>query len=372
MRILYSHRVQSKDGQGVHIEELVRALRDAGHEVRVVGPSFYDQAGFGGESATIARLRRLLPGPAQELAELAYNLPAYRRLRAAWTEFRPDVIYERANLFYLAGARLAHTTRTRYLLEINAPLADERHANGGLRLHRLARRLEHRLWRAADMALPVTAVLADIVHAAGVPRARIAVIANGVDLSRFPARTPARAHAPVALGFVGFVRDWHGLDTVIAGMAASRTPATLTVVGDGPARHSLERLAEGLGISASVTFTGIIPPEAVPEAVTRFDIALQPKATAYASPLKIFDYMAASCAIVAPDQPNIREALRDGQTAMLFDAEKPGAMWRAVEALIADPARRAAMGRAARAALEVDGRTWAANAREVVELARRK
>jgi hypothetical protein len=35
MRILYSHRVQSHDGQGVHIEEMVRALRRAGHEVMV-------------------------------------------------------------------------------------------------------------------------------------------------------------------------------------------------------------------------------------------------------------------------------------------------------------------------------------------------
>jgi glycosyltransferase involved in cell wall biosynthesis len=369
MRILYSHRVQSKDGQGVHIEELVRALRDAGHEVRVVGPSFYDQAGFGGESPTIARLRRLLPGPAAELAELAYNIPAYRRLRAAWAEFRPDVIYERANVFYLAGARLARTTRTRYLLEINAPLADERHANGGLRLHHLARRLEHRMWRAADMTLPVTAALADIVAAAGVPRDRITVIPNGVDLARFPPRAPALPGAPVALGFVGFVRDWHGLDTVVAGMAASRTPATLTIIGDGPARPSLERLATELGIAPRLTFTGVIPPEAVPEAVSRFDIALQPKATPYASPLKIFDYMAASCAIVAPNQPNIREVLRDGQTALLFDAAAPGAMWRAIEALIADPARRTAMGAAARAGLEADGRTWAANARRVAALA---
>ncbi len=370
MRILYSHRVQSKDGQGVHIEELIRALREAGHEVRVVGPSFYDQASFGGQSPTIARLRRLLPGPAQELAELAYNIAAYRRLRAAWAEFRPDVIYERANLFYLAGARLARRTRTRYLLEINAPLADERHANANLRLHHLARRLEHRTWRAADMALPVTGVLADMVHAAGIPRDRITVIHNGVDLARFPARPPAPAYAPVALGFVGFVRDWHGLDTVIAGMAASRTPATLTVVGDGPARASLERLAAELGIAPSVAFTGIIAPEAVPEAVTQFDIALQPRATPYASPLKIFDYMAASCAIVAPDQPNIREVLSDGLTARLFDAAAPGAMWRAVEALIADPARRIAMGAAARAALEADGRTWAANAARVAALAR--
>ena len=80
---------------------------------------------------------------------------------------------------------------------------------------------------------------------------------------------------------------------MIAGMATSRTACTLTVVGDGPARAGLERLAGELGLSGQVHFTGVVAPEAVPEAVSAFDIALQPKATSYASPLKIFDYMAA-------------------------------------------------------------------------------
>ena len=38
MRILYHHRTASKDGQAVHIEEMIAALRGLGHEVRVVAP----------------------------------------------------------------------------------------------------------------------------------------------------------------------------------------------------------------------------------------------------------------------------------------------------------------------------------------------
>jgi glycosyltransferase involved in cell wall biosynthesis len=153
-------------------------------------------------------------------------------------------------------------------------------------------------------------------------------------------------------------------------MAASRTACTLTIVGDGPARAELERLAGELGLGGQVVFSGIVSPEAVAAVVSGFDIALQPKATSYASPLKIFDYMAAGCAIVAPDQANIREVLRDGENAVLFDAAAPGAMWRAVEGLVGDASRRARLGAAARAAVEVEGRTWAANAARVVALAR--
>ena len=107
MRILYSHRVQSHDGQGVHIEELIRALREAGHEVQVVGPAAFARTEFGGENRFYAAIRRLLPGARGELAELAYTIPAYFRLKRAWRSFRPDLVYARCNLFFLAGAWLA-------------------------------------------------------------------------------------------------------------------------------------------------------------------------------------------------------------------------------------------------------------------------
>jgi glycosyltransferase involved in cell wall biosynthesis len=369
VRILYSHRVQSRDGQGVHIEELIRALREEGHAVRVVGPGFYDAAGFGGESRVVGALRRLLPGAAQEIAELGYNLVAYRKLRRAWAEFRPDAIYERCNLYYLAGMHLARRTGTPLLLEVNSPLADERAAHGGLKLAGLARRLEHATWRAARFVLPVTAVLGDMVRQAGVPAERIVVIPNGVDLARFPPRASKAEDAPVSLGFVGFVREWHGLDGVIDGMAVSSTACTLTIVGDGPARPALEAQAIRLGLQDRVIFTGVVPPEDVAGYVAGFDIALQPKATAYASPLKIFDYMAARCAIVAPDQPNIREVLTDDQTALLFPADQPGALWRTIDRLIKDPALRNSLGEAARHWLDSTNRTWRGNAQRVATLA---
>ncbi len=354
----------------VHIEELIRALREAGHEVRVVGPSFYDQSEFGGESRTVATLRRLLPGFLGEFAELAYNVPATLKLLRAWREFRPDFIYERCNLYFLAGSWLARRHGAKLLLEVNSPLAEERRKFGGLYLAPLAAALERWTWRSAGRVLPVTAVLGNILIDAGVEPDRVRILPNGIDLARFPARPETRPQT-VTLGFVGFVRAWHGLDRIIEGIAASPHANTLklVVVGDGPVRADLEALAAELGIVANVHFTGLVQPEDVPAIVTTFDIALQPGATPYASPLKIFDYMAAGCAIVAPSQPNILEILHDGRTAKLFDPEQPGALWQAVEVLIADPAHREALGRAARAELEQKNYTWAGNAKRVAHIA---
>jgi glycosyltransferase involved in cell wall biosynthesis len=369
MRILYSHRVQSKDGQGVHIEELIRAFRETGHEVRVVGPSFYEQSEFGGESRAVALLRRLLPGVAAELAELAYNIPAYSRLKRAHDAFRPDFIYERCNLFFLAGLWLTRRTGTPLFLEVNSPLAEERGQHGGLVLKKLALRLEHAVWRGAARVFPVTGVLGGMVAAAGVDAARITVMPNGVDLARFPQRLAKAERAPIELGFVGFVRAWHGLDRVIDGMAAGCVEMTLTVVGDGPVRAALEQQAAALGLAERVHFTGVVAPDAVPALVARFDIALQPMATSYASPLKIFDYMAAGCAIVAPAQPNIEEILTHGETALLFDPAMSDGIWQAIEALVRAPDLRARLGAAARAKLENEAWTWAGNAERIAELA---
>ncbi|WP_026299751.1 glycosyltransferase family 4 protein [Elioraea tepidiphila] len=375
MRILYSHRIQSRDGQGVHLDALVAALRAEGHEVRVVGPSAYDQAELGGESRLVALIRRLLPRFAVELLELAYSLPAFLKLDRAAREFAPDALYERYNLFYLAGALVARRRNLPFLVEVNAPLAEERARFGGLALQGLARWSERFVWRRADRVLPVTAVLGGHVTAAGVPAERIVVIPNGIDLDDFPDSLAARQSGAEAgelvLGFVGFVRDWHGLDAVVRGIAGWDGPARLKlrVVGEGPARPGLERLAAELGITGQVEFTGLAKREAIPGLVAGFDIALQPAVVPYASPLKVFEYMAAGRAIVAPDQPNIREVLEDGRTAILFDVKQSGALWQAIRRLAADPKLRARLGQAARAEVIGRERTWAGNARRVAGLA---
>ena len=373
MRILYSHRVQSHDGQGVHIDALVSALRADGHEVCVVGPPAYDAVALGGESPALARVRRLLPGILRELAEMAYGLVSAARLAKAARTFRPDIIYERANLFHFAGSWTARWRGVPLLLEVNSPLAEERARFGKLRLKRLARAAERYVWRCADFVLPVTDVLASHVTAVGVPRSRIAVVPNGIDLKEFAGLPVRAAGQAVQLGFIGFVRHWHGLDMVLRGLASWKgTPRLeLTVVGEGPARADLEALALQLGLADRVVFTGLAKREEIPGLMATFDIALQPASVPYASPLKLFEYMAAGQAIIAPDQPNIREVLEHGRTAVLFDPARPEAMWQAIESLVQDAALRQRLGAAARDEVVRRDFTWAGNARRVVALGER-
>ena len=347
------------------------------HRRSLLGPS---ARGFGARLvARLGALRHRLPAWLAELMELAYSVPAYLRLRRAAKDCTPEVIYERYNLFLLAGVWLKRTHSVPLLLEVNAPLAFERATHGRLSLKALAGWAERFVWRRADMLLPVSGVLAEHLRAAGVPDSRIAVIPNGVR----PEVYAAAANGPdrradlglddgrIVFGFVGFIRPWHGLERVLEAFARLDARAHLLVVGDGPARPALERRAAELGLADRVTVTGAVPHATVPGYLRAFDVALQPEVTAYASPLKLVEYMAAGCAIVAPDRPNIREIVQDGASAVLVAPGDDAGFADAIRRLAGDPDLRQRLGAAAAAAVLAEGRTWDANAARVIDLARK-
>ncbi|CCQ72962.1 glycosyltransferase family 4 protein [Magnetospira sp. QH-2] len=381
MKILYHHRTRSKDGQNVHIEELTGALRKLGHEIIMVAPGGGEQAASSSNSESegglIDFIRGHLPKFIHEILELAYAFKAYRSLVQAHKAHNPDVFYERYNLFLPSGIWLKNKTGLPMLLEVNAPLAEERDKFGGLALRSLARWSEAYAWRHADHVLPVTDVLADHVRAVGVPDDRISIIPNGINEDYFK-NTPDMIEAKkrlgldgrLVLGFTGFVRDWHRLDSVIDMMADAPPEQNLhlLLVGDGPERAKLEKQARDADLEDRFTVTGVIGRHEIPEHVAAFDIALQPAVTPYASPLKLFEYLYLGCAVVAPSMPNIEEVLVDEQNALLFDAQSEQAMRQAIERLITDDSLRAKLGDGARATIEERDMTWVGNAKRVTAL----
>jgi glycosyltransferase involved in cell wall biosynthesis len=144
----------------------------------------------------------------------------------------------------------------------------------------------------------------------------------------------------------------------------------LLVVGDGPGVQQILRQAKESGVAGRVHVTGIVGREALPPYITLFDIALQPEVTRYASPLKLFEYMALSRAIVAPDAPNIREILTDRVDGLLFQPNDPASLARAIRSLAASPELRTIVGAAAARKIVEDDITWARNARKVISLIR--
>jgi glycosyltransferase involved in cell wall biosynthesis len=174
----------------------------------------------------------------------------------------------------------------------------------------------------------------------------------------------------VVLGFAGFVRAWHGVEWAVDALAGLPPDAHLLVVGNGPALPSLRARAIERGVAERVHFTGRVPHAEIAAHMRAFDVALQPAAVAYASPMKLFEYMALKRAIIAPDQPNIREVLVNGYSALLFKPENQASFTSAVARLYHDSILRRHVGAGARRAVETTPFTWTSNANRIEALAR--
>ncbi|GER04839.1 glycosyl transferase family 1 [Iodidimonas nitroreducens] len=360
----------------VHIKELVGALKRRDHRIDMVGPKA--QKTDGGRSLTgfLGDARAHMPAAFNEMLEAGYNLKAYRQLLHSARAHQPDILYERYNAFLLAGLWAKRSLGIPYLIEVNAPLCHERSLLGNLALKGPARRMERAVWQGADAVLPVSDALADYVRREQVPDDRITVIPNGVRTELFQSvrrgslRREMGFADKIVFGFVGYVREWHGLDQVLHAFARLADPALhFLIIGEGPASAGLKAIASELGIGHQLTFTGARPHEDIPALLGVMDIALQPDVNDYASPLKLFEYLAAGCAIIAPDRPNIREILDDGKTALLIDPDHPDDLSRAITALATDFDLRKKLGAAACDLIGRRDYTWDGNARKVEAIA---
>jgi glycosyltransferase involved in cell wall biosynthesis len=89
----------------------------------------------------------------------------------------------------------------------------------------------------------------------------------------------------------------------------------------------------------------------------------------YASPLKLFEYLAVGLPIIAPDLPNIREVLTNAHNALLFDEGDAGDFVRCLSQMCNDSALRSRLSASAAATIAGRGLTWRHNAERVTELA---
>jgi len=336
-KVLMHHRIASKDGQYVHLMEILKAMQDSGIEVKLVGPSMFDEAEFGHDGGFTKKLKNLLPMPVYELLEMGYSLIVAIRLWRAVKEFKPDFIYERYNLYQPAGVIVAKLLKLPLYLEVNAPLVLERKEHSDFCMERLASFCERFTWRNASAVLPVTKVLAEkYILPAGVASEKVMVIHNGVRAQKLVENQglvpPLKKDGEITLGFAGFAHLTCGIEYVLTFMAKLADPR-VKLVCVGPTEEGAmdyQHQVEALGLQGQVSFVGLKTPEEAQALISGFDVALLPAVTEYASPLKIFDYMAAKCLVVAPDRDNIKEILTHcdvgaSGNAILFKEDSTGA-----------------------------------------------
>jgi len=346
-----------------HVHFLRRELVARGHRVTIVTSNMNPRSPDGPDVVRVGT-SCILPSNGS-LARVTTGWGLSRRLEQVFRERRVDLVHVHGGLaptFGILAPRAAERA--------GIPAVATFHSwfRRSLAYECLRRPLQRECARlAARIAVsePVVAALSRYVETDW------EVIPNGVDTSAFH---PNGRRPMDALGkhprllFLGRLDPRNGLGTVLEAMPGilSRYPkAELTVAGDGPLRSLYRRQAAPLG--ARVRMVGRIYDER-PEHYGTSDLYLCPTDKASFG-ITLLEAMACGTPLVVSDIPGFRELVDGGQEAVLVPAGDPAAWSRAVNQLLADPERRAAMGAAGRA--KAERYAWPAVAERIIGVYRK-
>lgn len=95
----------------------------------------------------------------------------------------------------------------------------------------------------------------------------------------------------------------------------------LQILGSGPQLDRYRRMTSRLGLKGNVSFEGYVPHEKIFDYIARADIAYSDDWSINGFPMKIYEYMALEKPVVAEGTESIRELLKDGENALLYENE---------------------------------------------------
>jgi len=209
---------------------------------------------------------------------------------------------------------------------------------------------------------------------------RTVIVPMGVDLEPYrdlPAPEHARAllnlKPGISIGYTGHLYPGRGLE-LMASLARLNPEINMLWVGGEPVDvERWRRRLEGERIT-NLALSGFIPNEQLPLYQAACEILLMPYQHAiagssggdtarFASPMKVFEYLAAGRAILSSDLPVLREVL-DETCSVLLSADDLTAWDQALKGLLQDPEQRAYLGKAA--ADKAQGYSWMARAGRIL------
>jgi glycosyltransferase involved in cell wall biosynthesis len=346
------------------------ALRDAGFQVSVVCPKAPGDPSF--QEIEGIRIRKYEPPPPTSGAlsyawEFAYcwTRTLVLVLRSAAREGfdviqacnPPDTYWALAALFKPFGKRFVFDQH-----DLCPEVYVSRFANGSRVIRRALLLFERATYALADHVVATNESYRETAIGRGnVPADRVTVVRTGPDPERLRKGTPVAAwrHGRRYLcAYLGVMGPQDGVDLALRAAAAivrsGRDDVHFVFIGTGDSYDELVMLVNDLGISDHVTFTGRAPDETVFEVFSTADIGLSPDPL---NPLndvstmnKTMEYMAFELPVVAFDLKETRVSAEDA--AVYVQPNDTDAYADAITELLADPDRRAAMGRAGRQRVE--------------------
>ena len=304
-------------------------------------------------------------------------------------------VYQRYSLNNYSGVRLAERRRIPFVVEYNgSEIWMSRHWGSPLEHEALSSRIERLNLDAADLIVVVSRAMADELAVRGVPRGKILVNPNGVepdvyspDVDGSAVREQLGLRDKTVIGFIGTFGPWHGAEVLAEafGRLMERRPdlrqrVRLLMIGDGVRMPDVRAAIARHSVEDACVLAGLVPQADGPRYLAACDILASPHVPNadgtpfFGSPTKLFEYMAMGKGIVASDLDQIGEVLsppEHGPAAVMVTPGDVDALATGLAALVDDPLRREALGRAARA-LALERHTWRAHTARIVDALRRR
>ena len=157
----------------------------------------------------------------------------------------------------------------------------------------------------------------DLISLYGVRADRLTTIHNWVDTKRFRFHETSKTKARFKIGSVARFHAGKGHERLLRAFAKvvhEVRNAELILVGDGPTREEMQRMASALGLDGNTRFLG--ERNDVESILWEFDVFVLPS-EAEAFPVSVLEAMSCGCPVVAFDIPGVRESVTPGRTGLL-------------------------------------------------------
>jgi glycosyltransferase involved in cell wall biosynthesis len=322
----------------------LRALAAAGLELTVAVPRLWRDPALGRlreSSWERQQALELFPIPVSQPGDVLRARFGARALAALVRDKRPELIQieaEPETALARQVARLASRVGIPTVLATTANVDGDRSWIDGRRRRRTLRRLQGVLAASEDAARLVRR---------DAPGVALQVIPpQGITAPSAPAHLE---HDGLAIGFVGRLVPHRGLDTLLQALAHQRHAHwRLTIVGEGPERERLERLASDLRLAARIRWAGALP--LLRELWPELDVLVVPSrpTASWNEPTgeAVAEAMAHEVPVIGSETGVLPELIGEG--GLVTPPGEAGALAEALSQLF-DPVVRAQLAEAARA-----------------------
>jgi glycosyltransferase involved in cell wall biosynthesis len=356
------------------ILECARLLHQRGYEVSVltgfpnypdgVIPKPYRRRLMQTEMIDGFRVLRsaVYPAPNRGFARRIANHTSFAvsSVLTSWRAGRADVVVAETPPLFTAAAAVAVARLRHARLVLNvADLWPESAIQLGALKNRFAIRgaeaVERFAYRHSDLITVPTPGIRRTIESGGEFDGRVRLLPNAVDVDRFEPDSEAHPNRVIYCGTVGLAQGVRTLLEAARELEKDGGDYEFLIVGDGAERAELEAMAEEWKLR-SVTFTGRVRHEEVPEIISSAGVAVMLLRDVPlfedALPTKLLEYMAAGRPVVAAAAGQVAELLGSVEAGIVCPPEDAGAVAEAIRQLTSDQDSARKMGRQGRRYVE--------------------